>query len=43
MSIRSFFVRLATQVVAVAVFAWAGSSALAADVYAPRRSRRPAR
>ncbi len=34
MSIRSFFARLATKVVAVAVFAWAGSSASAQDIYA---------
>ena len=35
MSIRSCFARLATRIVAVAVFAWAGSSARAADVTAP--------
>ena len=32
MSIRSFFVRLSVKAAAVAVFAWAGASASAADV-----------
>lgn len=32
MSVRSFFVRLSVKAVAVAVFAWAGSAAGAADV-----------
>ncbi len=35
MSTRSFFARLTTKVVAVAVLSWVGSTASAADIYAP--------